>query len=204
MVCAKSLHIWLFKVIHSKMVRWVQTDGQGLAAAAAGCIYRYYHPACNAGDLCWKHDIMLPRGYDITSKMNTDMIKTLRLLAKHYFSCSFLVTRKIQLPHVRSDVESFLQTQFREQLWAHCNRHNQPASLQLPTGFISFDKLITECANWLFLPSLGSVDNKRTMEWRWMALSASAAKLLLQKSNLMQLQKEKLKVLSRWILTRRH
>lgn len=98
MGCAKSLHIWLFKVIHSKMVRWVETDGQGLAAAAAGCIYRYYHPACNAGDLRWKHDIMLPRGYDITSKMNTDMIKTLRLLAKHYFSCSFLVTGKVQLP----------------------------------------------------------------------------------------------------------
>lgn len=125
--------------------------------------------------------------------------KWTRTWSRHY-GCSqnitsvagFLVTRKVQLPHVRSDVESFSQTQFRQQLWAHCNRRNQPASLQLPTGFISFDKLITERANLLFLPSLSRVDNKRTIEWKWTALSASAAKLLLQKSNLMQLQKEKI------------
>lgn len=126
MALLKCFHIWLFKVIHSKMVRWVEIDRQGLAAAAE-CIYRYYHPVRNAGDLRWRHAIRLQWENDITSKREGQIWALLQL--------PFL-EQNLLTSGLMSDL--FLKTEFGKQLWAHCYRCNKPVPPQPPTGFLFY------------------------------------------------------------------
>lgn len=85
-------------------------DTQVLAAAAE-YIYRYYHPVCNAGNLRSRHVIRLQRENDITSEQGGQRSKTLRLLTKLFLNCHFGTKH----PHSRSDVRSFLKTEFGKQ-----------------------------------------------------------------------------------------
>lgn len=133
------------------MVRWVVTDTQVLAAAAAECIYRYYHPVCNAGNLRSRHVIRLQRENDITSEWGGQKSKTLQLHTRLFLNCHFGTKH----PHSRSDVRSFLKTGFGKQLWAHWY---QACSFAAIHHFL--DGLFTKCVNLLFSPSLSQVHNE--------------------------------------------
>lgn len=151
----KSLHIWLFKVIHSKMVRWAEIDRQGLAAAAAAeCIYRYYHPVCNAGDLCWRHAIRLQRR--MTSHQNEK-----DRWSRHY-SCSQNFPPIALFGKKTLSLQVWCQIFFENWIWetvmSSLLETQQTSSLSVTyRGFIFFDKLIIECTNLLFSPSLSQV-----------------------------------------------
>lgn len=88
----KCLCIWLFKVIHSRMVRWVVTDRWGLAAAALRVfIGTIIQPVM----LVIYSFIMLQRENDITSKRNGQTIKTLPLCTKTLLRLPFLENRNL-------------------------------------------------------------------------------------------------------------
>lgn len=130
------------------MVRWAEIDRQALAVAAAQCIYRYYHPVCNAGDLRWRHAIRLRRENDITSKREGQMIKKLQLLTKLYFNRPFW--KKKKTPQLEVWCQIFFKKLNSENSYELVDTDaNKPGPLQLPTAMRFFDKLITVCANLL-------------------------------------------------------
>lgn len=117
------------------MVRWVEIDRQGLAAAgAAACIYRYYHPVCNAGDVPWRQTIMLQQENDITSKREGQMIKTLRLLSKLYFSCPFW--------NKTSSLQVWCQILFENWIWETFMSSLLPGPSRIPTGVLFFWQVV--------------------------------------------------------------
>lgn len=133
------------------MVRCAEIDRQALAVAAAQCIYRYYHPVCNAGDLRWRHAIRLRRENDITSKREGQMIKKLQLLTKLYFNRPFW--KKKKTPQLEVWCQIFFKKLNSENSYELVDTDaNKPGPLQLPTAMRFFDKLITVCANLLFSP----------------------------------------------------
>lgn len=130
------------------MVRWEEIDTQVLAAAAAEYIYRYYHPVCNVGNLRPRHVIRLQRENDITSERAGQKINSQTFSQIAHFGTKH--------PHSRSDVRSFLKTEFGSYELIVTGTQSKFLRSHLPF----FDKVFTKCVNLLFSPSLSQVHNE--------------------------------------------